>query len=119
MKRYKEIRKSFLEKYEIESDRLFFDDYDADKELDNTKMFIMLKKVMGNMKAGGVAKYAIIQLLREGIPAYIISDFTDYKEDVLDYCQEKIDAERGMSSLCEKSRVLDSALRKSDLFDCM
>lgn len=119
MKKYKEIRKRFLEKYGIESERLFFDDYDIDKELDNTKMYIVLKKVMGNMQAGGVAKYAIIQLLREGIPAYIISDFTNYKEDVLEYCQEQIDAERGLSLLSEKSRILDSALRKNNLFDDM
>ncbi len=119
MKKYKEIRRRFLEKYEIESERLFFDDYNSEKELDNTKMFIVLKKVTGNMQARGVAKYAIIQLLREGIPAYIISDFTSYKEDVLDYCQEQVDAERGLSLLSEKSRVLDSALRKNDLFDDM
>ena len=119
MKKYKEIRKRFLEKYKIESKRLFFDDYDIDKELDNTKMYIVLKKVMGNMQAGGVAKYAIIQLLRENIPAYIIGDFTNYKEDVLDYCQEQVDAERGLSLLSEKSRILDSALRKNDLFDVM
>ncbi len=119
MKKYKEIRKRFLEKYKIESKRLFFDDYDIDKELDNTKMYIVLKKVMGNMQAGGVAKYAIIQLLRENIPAYIIGDFTNYKEDVLDYCQEQVDAERGLSLLSEKSRILDSALRKNELFDVM
>lgn len=119
MKKYKEIRNSFLERYHIKTERLFFDDFDVKKELDNTKMFIMLKKITGNMQAGGVAKYAIIQLLREGIPAYIISDFTNYKEDVLDYCQEKIDVERGLSSLREKSRVLDSALRKNSLFDYM
>lgn len=119
MKKYKEIRKRFLEKHEIESKRLFFDDYDVDKELDNTKMYIVLKKVLGNMQAGGVAKYAIIQLLRDGIPAYIISDFTNYKEDVLDYCQEQVDAERGLSLLSEKSRLLDSALRKNNLFDDM
>jgi len=119
MKKYKEIRKKFLENYKIESDRLFFDDYNPNKELDNTKMFIVLKKVMGNMQAGGVAQYAIIQLLREGIPAYIISDFTNYKEEVLDYCQEQIDIERGLSLLSEKSRILDSALRKNSLFDDM
>ncbi len=119
MKKYKEIRTRFLKKYEIKSERLFFDDYDIGKELDNTKMYIVLKKVMGNMQAGGVAKYAIIQLLREGIPAYIISDFTNYKEDVLDYCQEQVDAERGLSLLSEKSRLLDSALRKNNLFDDM
>lgn len=119
MKKYKEIRERFLEKYQFESERLFFDDYDIEKELDNTKMYIVLKKVMGNMQAGGVAKYAIIQLLRDGIPAYIVSDFTSYKEDVLDYCQEQVDAERGLSLLSEKSRVLDSVLRKSDFFNDM
>ena len=119
MKKYKEIRKRFLEKYQFESERLFFDDYDIEKELDNTKMFIVLKKVMGNMQAGGVAKYAIIQLLRDGIPAYIVSDFTSYKEDVLDYCQKQVDAERGLSLLSEKSRILDSVLRKCDFFNDM
>lgn len=119
MKKYKEIRKKFLDKYEMESERLFFDDLNADKELDNTKMYIMLKKITGNMQAGGVAKYAIIQLLREGIPAYIIRDFTDYKEDILDYCQEKVDAERGILLRSEKSRILDAALRKNNLFDYM
>lgn len=119
MKKYKEIRKRFLETYGIECDRLFFDDYNPDKELDNTKMYIVLKKVMGNMQAGGVAQYAITQLLREGIPAYIISDFTSYKEEVLDYCQEQVDLERGLSLLSEKSRILDSALRKNDLFGDM
>ncbi len=82
-------------------------------------MYIVLKKVMGNMQAGGVAKYAIIQMLREGIPVYIISDFTNYKEDVIDYCQEQVDVERGLSLLSEKSRLLDSALRKNNLFDDM
>lgn len=119
MKEYKKIRSSFLVKYKIDSERLFFDDYNPNKELDNTKMFIVLKRVTGNMQAGGVAKYAIIQLLREGIPAYIISDFTSYKEDVLDYCQEQVDAGRRLSLLSEKSRALDSALRRSDMFDDM
>ncbi len=30
MKKYKEIRRMFLEKYDIESERLFFDDYNPD-----------------------------------------------------------------------------------------
>lgn len=119
MKKYREIRKGYLKKYGLESERLFFDDLNIDKELDNTKMFILLKKITGNMQAGAVAKYAIIQLLREGVPAYVISNFTDYKGDVLDYCQERIDEERGLFSLNEKSRILDSALRKSNLFDNM
>lgn len=29
----------------MESERLFFEDLKADKELDNTKMYIMLKKL--------------------------------------------------------------------------
>ncbi len=117
MKKYKGFRDKFCSQYQIKSTRLFFDEFNVEKELDNTKMFIVLKKVMGNMQAQGVAKYAIIQLLREGIPAYIISDFTDYKEDVLSYCQEKVDEERGISLISEKNRILDAALRKNDMFD--
>ena len=119
MKKYKELRKEFLERYSLESERLFFDDFNVDKELDNTKMFIVLKKTTGNMQAGAVAKYAIMELLREGVPAYIISNFTDYKGEVLDYCQERIDEDRGLFSLKEKSRILDSALRRRGLFDDM
>ena len=119
MKKYKKMRKEYLQKYGLESERLFFDDFNVNKELDNTKMFILLKKITGNMQAGAVAKYAIIQLLGEGVPAYIISNFTDYKGEVLDYCQERIDEDRGLFSLNEKSRILDSALRKSELFDDM
>ena len=42
-----------------------------------------------------------------------------YGIESLEYCQEQIDAERGLSLLSEKSRILDSALRKNILFDDM
>lgn len=112
MKRYKEIRQRFLEKYQIESERLFFDNDDIDKKLDNTKMFMVLKKVMGNMQAEEIAKYTIIQLLQNGIPAYIISDFTGYKKDIMESCQNLIDKNSGMDLLENQCKILDAALIK-------
>lgn len=112
MKKYKEIRKRFLEKYEIESERLFFDNNDVDKKLDNTKMFTVLKKVIGNVQAEEVAKYAIVQLLQNGVPDYIISDFTGYKKDIMEYCQNIIDKNSGMNLLENQCKILDAALIK-------
>lgn len=112
MKRYKEIRQRFLEKYQIESERLFFDNDDVDKKLDNTKMYIVLKKVIGNMQAEEIAKYTIIQLLQNGIPAYIISDFTGYKKDIMESCQNLIDKNSGMDLLENQCKILDAALIK-------
>lgn len=112
MKKYKEIRKRFLEKYGIKSKRLFFDNNDVDKKLDNTKMFTVLKKVIGNVQAEEVAKYAIVQLLQNGVPDYIISDFTGYKKDIMEYCQNIIDKNSGMNLLENQCKILDAALIK-------
>lgn len=112
MKKYKEIRQRFLEKYDIKSVQLFFDNSDEDKKLDNTKMYIVLKKVIGNVQAEEIAKFAIVQLLQNGVPAYIISDFTGYKKDIMEYCQNIIDKNSGMDLLENKCKILDSALIK-------
>ena len=112
MKRYKEIRQKFLEKYEIESERLFFDNNGVDKKLDNTKMFAVLKKAIGNVQAEEVAKYAIVQLLQNGVPDYIISDFTGYKKEILEDCQNLVDKNSGMDLLENQCKILDAALMK-------
>lgn len=112
MKKYKELRKIFLEKYGFESERLFFDNNDVDKKLDNTKMFIMLKKVIGNVQAEEVAKYAIVQLLQNGVTDYIISDFTGYKKDIMEYCKNLIDKNNGMNLLQNRCKIINVALIK-------
>lgn len=112
MKKYKKNRERFLNKYEMKSERLFFDNNDVDKKLDNTKMFTVLKKVIGNVQAEEVAKYAIVQLLQNGVPDYIISDFTGYKKDIMEYCQNIIDKNSGMNLLKNQCKILDAALIK-------
>lgn len=115
MKDYIGIRETILGSHVC--DRLFFDYNDLERELDNTKMFAILNNVMGNNQARSVAKYAIIQMIRNGIPAHVIMDFSGYKGDVFQHCQEKVDEEKGILMIREKCKVLDSGIRKSDLFD--
>ncbi len=57
----------------------------------------------------------IINNYRVHLPDRLAMQMKKYKE----ICQEQVDAERGLSLLSEKSRILDSALRKNDLFDVM
>ena len=117
MKRYIEIRDAVLAG--CVNDRLFFDDTNFEKELDNTKMFIVLNSVTGNAQSRAVAKYAIIEMLKNGISAEIIMEFTGYKKNVLDDCQDKINEERGLLLMNEKCQILDAELRKSDLYNDM
>ncbi len=117
MKKYIKIRERFLENAKCE--KMFLDATNIEKDLDNTKMFLVLNRITGNNQSRAVAKYAIIRMLKNGTPAHIIMDFTGYKKEVLEYCQDVIDEEKGIVLLSEKCRVLDSALRKSDLFDDM
>lgn len=119
MKQYKKIREMYLAQFNITSEKLFFDDVNIDKRLDNTKMFVVLNSTMGNTQAGSVAKYAIKQMLIDGVPVHIIREFTGYKMDVINHCQDLIDEERGVILIKDKCRILDSAIRMSDLFDDM
>lgn len=117
MKQYEKNRAILLGSQECQ--RLFFNKNDIERNLDNTKMFTVLYSVMGNNQARAVAKYAIIQMILNEVPAHIITDFTGYKEDVYNYCQEWVDSEKGILRLSEKCKLLDSAFRKSALFDEM
>jgi len=117
MKEYVKIRERFLLYNHCE--KLFFDDSNLEKDLDNTKMFLVLNRIVGNNQARAVAKHAIIRMLKNGVPSHVIMDFTGYKKEVLEYCQDVIDEEKGMLLLSEKCRILDSALRNNDLFDDM
>lgn len=118
MKGYFEIRKQII-KNETTSRRLFIDVANIEKKLDNSKMFFILKDVLGSNQATAVAKYSIIQMIKQGIPAHIIRDFTGYQKDVYNHCQEIVDEENGILMISEKSKLLDSALRKNVLYDEM
>lgn len=117
MNKYIEFRKQLLGD-EVET-RLFVDIRKGKRKLDNNKMFAILKEVTGNVKATSIAKYGIIQMIKLGVPAHVIKEFTGYSNDVYQYCQEKVDEQNGILMTDEKSKLLDSALRKNILYDKM
>ena len=82
-------------------------------------MFYILKGVTGNAKAMSVAKYAIMQMLKNGVSYSLVMDFTGYSKDVCGHCQELVDEDNGIFQLSEKNRKLDSSLRQNKLFDIM
>lgn len=116
---YIELRKEFLKSYK-ENELLFIDFANPSKsKMDNTKMFFILKEVIGTNQATALAKYAIIQMIRANIPTNLIMEFTGYKKDIYNHCQEIVDEEKGIILKSEKNKVLDLALRQSRLCDYM
>lgn len=103
-----------------ENQNLFIDFANPEKDkLDNTKMFFILKELIGTNQATALAKYAIIQLIRQGTPSNLIKDFTGYKDLIYNHCQEIVDEEKGIVSNSEKCKKLDVNIRMSyvnDLF---
>lgn len=118
MRKYIEFREEILVN-EREEKRLFVDIRKEKRKLDNNKMFFILKEVTGNVKATSIAKYGIIQMIKLGVPSHIIKEFTGYSDDVYEFCQEKVDEEDGILMSSEKSKLLDSSLRKNKLYDKM
>jgi hypothetical protein len=78
-------------------------------------MFFILKELIGTNQSTALAKYAIIQLIRQGAPANLIKDFTGYKDIIYNHCQEIVDEENGIVSHEEKCRKLDVSLRMGRL----
>lgn len=116
---YTELRKEFLKSHE-ENELLFIDFANPNKfKMDNTKMFFVLREVIGTNQATALAKFAIIQMIRANIPANLIMEFTGYKKDIYTHCQEIVDEEKGIILKDEKNKVLDLALRQSCLCDYM
>lgn len=118
MRKYIKFREEILVN-EQEEKRLFVDIRKEKRKLDNNKMFFILKEVTGNVKATSIAKYGIIQMIKLGVPSHIIKEFTGYSDDVYEFCQEKVDEEDGILMSSEKSKLLDSSLRKNKLYDKM
>lgn len=118
MRKYMGYRNEILTN-DPEETRLFVDIRKGKRKLDNNKMFFILKEVTGNVKATSIAKYAIMQMIKLGVPSHIIKEFTGYADDVYGFCQEKVDEEDGILITSEKSKLLDSALRKNKIHDKM
>ncbi|MCI8337664.1 MAG: hypothetical protein HFH62_03120 [Lachnospiraceae bacterium] len=114
MREYIKYREKLLN--QEKEKRLFIDIRKGKRKLDNTKMFYILKGVTGNTQGKSIAKYAIIQMIKLGVPSHMIKEFTGYSDDVYRLCQEKYEQD-GILMALEKSKLMDSALRRSDLFD--
>ena len=84
-----------------------------------TKMFFILNELIGSTCATALAKYAIIQLIRQGVPAYLIKDFTGYRDDIYNHCQEIVNEESGVVSKEEKCKIIDAGIRMSRLSEIM
>lgn len=86
----------------------------------NLQYYVKLNDVVFKASADifySVDKYAIVDMIKSGLPVYIIKEFTGYKNDICNYCQEIVDGEDGPASRQEKNRMLDSIFRKSNLSD--
>jgi len=115
MRRYIRIRDMITQANP--SNRRLFIDINPAQKLDNAKMFSSLKAITGNSKAMSVAKFAIIQMLKNYTPYNLVMDFTGCGNDVCGHCQELVDEENGIFQLSEKNKKLDSSHRQSILYD--
>lgn len=116
MRNYMKFREQILGAEKEE--RLFIDIRKNKRKLDNTKMFYILKGITGNVQAKCIAKYAIIQMIKLGVPSHTIKEFTGYSNDVYQFCLESNEQDNILMTF-EKSKILDSALRRSNLYDKM
>lgn len=116
MKKYMKFREQILGSEKEE--RLFVDIKKNKRKLENTKMFYILKGITGNVQAKCIAKYAIIQMIKLGVPSHTIKEFTGYSNDVYQFCLESNEQDN-ILMIFEKSKILDSALRRSNLYDKM
>ena len=83
------------------------------------KQELILNELIGSTCATALAKYAIIQLIRQGIPAYLIKDFTGYNDDIYNHCQEIVNEENGAVSKEERCKIIDAGIRMSRLSEIM
>ena len=73
--------------------------------------------MIGSNCATALAKYAIIQMIKQGMLAHIIKDFTGYKDDIYNHCQEIVNEETRSGLKEEKCKIIDSKIRMVDLSD--
>lgn len=117
MKRYLDVRKKLIDK--PGDTRLFVDIAKNKEKIDYSKMFNILKEIVGHNKGMAIAKYAIMQMIRAGVPSHVIKEFTGYANDVYTHCLELVDEQDGIIMMHEKAKLLDAVFRKSEFYDIM
>jgi len=99
---------------EIDKDRLFVKRQGSSakrsaqhNKLNSSVICDVLNEVTGKKSVRSVAKHAIIEMIKAGIPQYLITNFTGYSYEIYNYC---LDIANDEPSIGDNS-LLDSRLR--------
>lgn len=116
MKQYLALREKIVKKSNSGATSLFImKDGSNIGSLTNNNFYI-LTKMEGNLTADGVAKFAIIQMLKEGIDTSVVKLLTGYGDTTIEHCLESF---REISGENARNRLLNSKLRNLYAFDKM
>jgi len=111
-----EVRPKLVEQYP--NDRLFVG-FKIDAHVDNTQKYAVLDPVLHHIQGTAIAKYAIIQMIRERIPSSLIMEFTGCSTTIYQHCNELVEDESDTTRRADKSRLLDRAFRNLHIFDVL
>lgn len=116
MKQYLTLRDKVIEKSNSSASSLFImkDGSEIGSQISNN--FHILTKIKGNITADGVAKYAIIQMIKEGIDTSLVKQVTGYRDTTIEHCLENFREISGENAI---NRLLNSKLRNLYAFDKM
>lgn len=79
-----------------------------------SQIFKAIYNVFDTCSAEIVGKYAIMEMIKQGINVSVILDLTGFGVDTYFYCQESVNDE---ISLLERTKYLDAKIRKLKMFD--
>lgn len=116
MKQYLTLRAGVINKSNSEASSLFITKDGSNIGNLTSNNFHILTKIEGNLTADGVAKYAIIQMLKEGIDTSVVKQVTGYGDTTIAHCLESF---REISGENARNRLLNSKLRNLYAFDKM
>lgn len=85
---------------------------------DYNSMFKIIEQVIGSRKAESIAKYTIMEMIKNGISFSLILEMTSFGIDTCLHCEELINEEK-KEDLANRNRLLDSKLRGTDTFDML
>lgn len=74
----------------------------------------VINDIFGTSSAEIVAKYTIIEMIKQGINVSLILDLTGFGVDTYFYCQEAVDEGK---SVVDRTKYLDSKMRKLDIYE--
>lgn len=108
------VRPELVEQYP--NDRLFVG-FNIDTHVDNSQKYAILKQALNHTQGTAIAKYAIMQMIRERVPSPLIMEFTGCSDTIYQHCNELVEDESEITRQTDKSKFLDQAFRGTDLFD--